>query len=895
MKKLILYIFILACNATLFSQSKSMLVYKNGVKQFETLVSAADTIAFNTNDTVRDVEGNVYRSIKIGNKVWMIDNLRTTKFNDGTPIPNVTYDNIKYANGISGTLRTTPAMCWHNNLDYNKHTFGGLYNWYALDSRKLAPRGWRVANKEDWKELEKYLAENGYNFDGTKTTNGSTTKILKSMASQLHWASSEKVGSIGQNSATNNKSGFSIIPNGYRDGDTFGTTGFTAGFWTASLYDANNANSRFFTVADTAVVQTRLDVKQIAYAVRCVKDVETTPVVGIIPDSHFAQLKTSFATRRDAAFEALRYTALSVSPLDTDYVTSTGAPMSRNFSYSLCDYAFKALWLNAYNSQANAALVQNADFYLNNPIYLRDRDSFYWSADEWLRLLEFYGSKGTIAPGRITAATEAKLYELMFVYMNIWSPATQTTNNPINCADYATTNTWRVDGTENHQSMQSCTFWHFCKLLKDNPLYATQSFTDGTTPEQIYTATNTFLKHWIVERAKKGLFVEAANDDYNQETLKGFYNCYDFAPDAELRELSGKLLDLYWATWAQEQIKGMRGGAKARIYRGNQSNGYNGSAGRIFGYKLAYYYLASTAAYTLSDGMFTAVTSAYRMPNVVMDMGLMKTEMGNFEVKDRTPGLAEVPSNNVLTRQDYGGIVRYSYCTPEFIMGTMHLEARPHVDWLMISSQNRWQGVIFDGDPFCRIYPQAQSEYRAYNQHWSVQSKGCLITQQLTEGTWSKYTDSMRVYFSAQGLSSRVEKSGWVFMASTGAYAAVKCVTGGYKWNTDTRWMACYDRYSPVIIEVGRKADYASYTAFQNKVIGQPLTYDGKVLKHTSIYGDELTFYADKTSLPKVNNELIDLRPTRVFDSPFVKSDFNSGVVEISKNQRKLILDFSLK
>ncbi len=560
----------------------------------------------------------------------MMDNLRTTKLNDGTPIPNVSTDNINYANGISGVLRTTPAMSWHNNLTYNKYIFGGLYNWFALETRKLAPTGWRVATKEDWAELENYLAANGYNFDGTKSTNGNVSKIVKSMASQQQWASSDKNGSIGNNHLANNKSGFSIVPGGFRDGDSWGTTGFTAGFWTGSWFDSTNANSRFIAVVDTGIVQTRTDSKQRAYSVRCVKDVVTAPVAGLIPDSHFANLKNSFATRRDAAFEALRYTPLVVSPLDYEYQTTTGCPLSRAFSYSLSDFAFKSLWLNADVDKANAALVQNADLYLTNPTYLKDRDSFYWSADEWLRLLEYYGSKGTKAAGRITAATEAKLYELMFVYMKTWSPATPTAGSPINCADYQTTNTWKIDGTENHQSMQSCTFWHFCKLLKDNPLYASQKFPDGTTPAQIYTATGEYMKRWIVERAKKGLFIEAANDDYNQETLKGIYNFYDFAPDAELRELSGKLLDLYWATWAQESLKGMRGGGKARIYRGNQSNGYTGSAGRIFGYKLAYYYLASTVTYPLSDGMFTAVTSDYRMPNVVMDMGLMKGEMGNL-------------------------------------------------------------------------------------------------------------------------------------------------------------------------------------------------------------------------------------------------------------------------
>jgi hypothetical protein len=376
---------------------------------------------------------------------------------------------------------------------------------------------------------------------------------------------------------------------------------------------------------------------------------------------------------------------------------------------------------------------------------------------------------------------------------------------------------------------------------------------------------------------------------------------YDFSPDAELKDLSGKLLDLYWSTWAEEQIKGVRGGGKVRIYRGNYSNGYDESGGRTFCYKMANYYLNLTATWPLDESMFTTVTSNYRMPFVAMDMALSKTEMGDFEKKERPLGLATAGnywkgSPYFQQRQDYGGIIRYSYCTPDFIMGSLFCEARPQSDWTMISSQNRWQGVIFDGSPFCRIFPQAQTAYRAYNQHWGVQSKGCMITQELTDVTYSLYTDTMRVYFSPFGLSNRLERGGWIFTVSNGAYAAVKCISGTYHWDTPGgRWMVCNDRYSPVIIEVGQKSDYASYTAFQDKILSLPLTYDGKILSHQSIYGDSLVFYADKTTLPKVNNQFIDLRPTNVFNSPFIKSVLNSGVVEISKNKRKLVLDFSLK
>ena len=178
-----------------------------------------------------------------------------------------------------------------------------------------------------------------------------------------------------------------------------------------------------------------------------------------------------------------------------------------------------------------------------------------------------------------------------------------------------------------------------------------------------------------------------------------------------------------------------------------------------------------------------------------------------------------------------------------------------------------------------------------------MQSKGCMISQTLPLGTYSTAIDIMRIYFSTLGLAGRIERNGWVFTASNGAYAAVKCVGGTYKWDDATlKLCMLFDNlYSPFIIEVGQKADYASYTDFQDKILALPLAYDGKVVTHTSIYGDNMIFYTDRSGLPKINNQLIDLRPTNVFDSPYIKSAYNSGIVEISKNKRKLILDFTLK
>ena len=97
--------------------------------------------------SVSDIDGNIYKTIIIGSQEWLAENLKTTKYNDGTPIlhkPN----NDDWYNSTEG------AYAWYNNDISNKDKYGALYNWYAVDSEKLCPTGWRVPSHEDWKILE---------------------------------------------------------------------------------------------------------------------------------------------------------------------------------------------------------------------------------------------------------------------------------------------------------------------------------------------------------------------------------------------------------------------------------------------------------------------------------------------------------------------------------------------------------------------------------------------------------------------------------------------------------------------------------------------------------------------------------------------------------------------
>lgn len=185
--------------------------------------------------TVKDADGNKYNTVKIGNQVWMVENLKTTKYNDGTEILNVTSD-TQWAN------LTTGAYCNYDNLESNAEIYGRLYNWYAVNTGKLAPAGWHVPTDDDWTILENYLIANGYNYDGTLDED----KIAKSLCAKTNWELSDEAGTPGAAPENNNNSGFTALPGGYRHNynGTFYNIGQYGGWWSSTEIDEGYAYYR---------------------------------------------------------------------------------------------------------------------------------------------------------------------------------------------------------------------------------------------------------------------------------------------------------------------------------------------------------------------------------------------------------------------------------------------------------------------------------------------------------------------------------------------------------------------------------------------------------------------------------------------------------------------------
>ena len=107
-----------------------------------------------TDDKITDADGNMYTSVTIGNQEWMTENLKTTKYSDGSTIPKVT--DVKQWESLK-----TGAWCHYDNDNQYEITYGKLYNWYAVNTGKLCPTGWHVPSDPEWTVLMDYLSDNG--------------------------------------------------------------------------------------------------------------------------------------------------------------------------------------------------------------------------------------------------------------------------------------------------------------------------------------------------------------------------------------------------------------------------------------------------------------------------------------------------------------------------------------------------------------------------------------------------------------------------------------------------------------------------------------------------------------------------------------------------------------
>jgi len=204
-------------------------------------------VSFSTSPlTISDADGNTYATVAIGTQIWMKENLKTTRYNNGTSIPLV-INNTEWIN-----LRT-PAYCWYNNdASIFKATYGALYNWYAVNSGELCPTGWHIPTDNEWLTLANNLG--GTNIAGGKLKEAGTG----------HW--------ISPNTGATNESGFTALPGGWRYNDGIFNWVNYGGYWWCSTEADSNSSWKVYMAYDFSYLGRSIDDKCDGFSVRCVKN-----------------------------------------------------------------------------------------------------------------------------------------------------------------------------------------------------------------------------------------------------------------------------------------------------------------------------------------------------------------------------------------------------------------------------------------------------------------------------------------------------------------------------------------------------------------------------------------------------------------------------------------------
>jgi uncharacterized protein (TIGR02145 family) len=216
------------------------------------------------NGSIKDYDGNVYDSVVIGNQVWMVQNLRVTHYRNGDKIPMLSNDK-DWESSSNG------AWCNYINQGSNSKDYGRLYNQTAvLDSRGIAPQGWRVATYNDWLTLRTFLIKHGYNYNSDTVSN----KIAISLAGKTKWEVFSGEGLVGNDLASNNKSGFNALPGGARDyTGSFGGGKRNGYWWTSSSVNASGFMASLSYDKDSLNIN--FEPMRCGFSVRCIRDTKS--------------------------------------------------------------------------------------------------------------------------------------------------------------------------------------------------------------------------------------------------------------------------------------------------------------------------------------------------------------------------------------------------------------------------------------------------------------------------------------------------------------------------------------------------------------------------------------------------------------------------------------------
>jgi hypothetical protein len=460
-----------------------------------------------------------------------------------------------------------------------------------------------------------------------------------------------------------------------------------------------------------------------------------------------------------------------------------------------------------------------------------------------------------------------------------------------------------------------------------------------------YKAWLRYMKKFFPERAKHGFMLEYNSPVYCKHSMNFIELMYTYGGDAKLKKTIGDFKTLYYANWAQTGAAGVSGGPKTRARNIHYVDSHAGMISPLVGG-----ISGMTGNFT-----FWSSFNDYKLPPAVLRMMLDKEGMGSYVYRSRGIGeeTGEIPrpfgAERSLVVNPNSRFLKYTYVTPHFTLGTQM--DHPYAIHSHLSVADRFQGLRITSDPKVTIAPLSvplepdfggkQANYSTNDLYRSAQHNNTLIFQHtinyvVQHPDWFphyKQKTSQGVWIGNQ-WDEKIKRDGWVFLRERNVYAAVRVVAEdveyerkkreenignqvnfysdkdlatsriqdkGYIWADEGRYMALVDNKSPVIVRAGDNTQYDDFESFIRETIGIRIElYKTVVPSFNELVvnlksdgsGDEIVFNAGNTSPPMINGQVIDYSHPMTFDSPYLKSPYGRGIIEMGMGIDKLRLKF---
>jgi hypothetical protein len=551
----------------------------------------------------------------------------------------------------------------------------------------------------------------------------------------------------------------------------------------------------------------------------------------------------------------------------------------------------------------NGSETQQADKILFDTLnskskYFRKRGSaghdLYWELVILSRMVNAPEISGKLSK-RTDQAIKAVLWDFAFCFDR--AGHTDTSLENINV----------IYNSDNHDMIHRAIFLMSAQAFKNDRLWKNVKYADGATAKQHYNAWRKNLLEYFRFRAMTGVNIEFGSSVYAALYLQPIFNIYDYCEDKTLAEQSGKFITLYFADAAQEILGGVRGGAKVRVYK--SATAYKYERDRL----LSYNHILAGEPNTLPLGgptdCFAAADSSYRLPPIVRELITNTNAKGNYVYKSNRLGQgsnilgpeyetgARMP---IYTAESHSGLLRYTYVAPSYILGTFTIDETKN--YMLLNSQNQLMGLITSQSLQSRILVNLTptvDERTGYREIQAVEYKSCaMFRKQLAAND----TALMRIYFSDD--FKQTNDCNVILFENDKIYVGIICMHPQAKNDyeivkTDLgpgKFITFKNPDVFIVLEVAMKDQYQDLKAFSRDIADNKLRFDNNndmISYESSMNNCTLTMYT-YNKMPEVNGVPVDVRPKKIYDSPYIDGYFMNPRIKITGvSGNSMMLDFN--